>query len=123
VTRLVAALEARLETRLLQRTTRSVTLTDAGARYLDRARRILSDVAEAEGLAQADRRESAGHFVVAAPQLFGRLQVGPIQLVYPTHRLLSAKVRAFAERVVTTCDWEFAGSPSREGRGEPGSQE
>jgi DNA-binding transcriptional LysR family regulator len=78
VTRLVAALEARLETRLLQRTTRSVALTDAGTRYLDRARRILSDVAEAEGVARADRSEPAGRFVVAAPQLFGRLHVAPV---------------------------------------------
>src|SRR5512137_59800 len=78
VTRLLAALEARLETRLLQRTTRSVALTDAGTRYLDRARRILSDVAEAEGVARADRSEPAGRFVVAAPQLFGRLHVAPV---------------------------------------------
>ena len=48
VTRLVAALEERLGARLLQRTTRSVTLTDAGTRYLARARRILADVEEAE---------------------------------------------------------------------------
>jgi DNA-binding transcriptional LysR family regulator len=78
VTRLLAALEARLETRLLQRTTRSVALTDAGTRYLDRARRILSDVAEAEGVARADRSDPAGRFVVAAPQLFGRLHVAPV---------------------------------------------
>ena len=49
VTRLVAALEDRLGARLLQCTTRSVTLTDAGARYLERIRRVLADVAEAEG--------------------------------------------------------------------------
>ncbi len=49
VTRLVAALEDRLGARLLQRTTRSVTLTDVGARYLERIRRILADVEEAEG--------------------------------------------------------------------------
>ena len=49
VTRLIAALEDRLGARLLQRTTRSVTLTDVGARYLERARRILADVEEAEG--------------------------------------------------------------------------
>ena len=49
VTRLVAALENRLGARLLQRTTRSVALTDAGQRYLERARRILADVEEAEG--------------------------------------------------------------------------
>lgn len=82
VTRLVARLEERLEIRLLQRTTRSVTLTDAGARYLERARRILSDVDEAEAAAQAERREPVGRFVVTAPNLFGRLHVAPLVCAY-----------------------------------------
>lgn len=82
VTRLVAALEERLSTRLLQRTTRTVSLTDAGARYLERARRILGDVAEAEALAQADRTEPSGRFVVTAPQVFGRLHVAPLLCAY-----------------------------------------
>ena len=54
LTRLIAALEERLGARLLQRTTRSVTLTDIGARYLERARRILADVEEAERAAGAN---------------------------------------------------------------------
>ncbi len=78
VTRLVAALEQRLSIRLLQRTTRSVALTDAGARYLERARRILADVDEAEGEAQQERTEPTGRFVVTAPALFGRLNVAPL---------------------------------------------
>src|SRR3954467_8397330 len=78
VTRLVAALEERLGARLLQRTTRSVTLTDAGARYLERARRILADVAEAEGAAQTERSVPSGRFVVAGPQVFGRLHLAPV---------------------------------------------
>lgn len=78
VTRLVAALEDHLDTRLLQRTTRSVTLTDAGVRYLERARRILADVAETEGAAQTERSVPTGRFVVSAPSVFGRIHVAPL---------------------------------------------
>ena len=78
VTRTIAALEAHLGTRLLQRTTRSVALTDAGARYLARARRILADVGEAEDVARADRTVPHGRLVVAASNLFGRLHVAPL---------------------------------------------
>ena len=82
VTRLVASLEDRLGTRLLQRTTRSVTLTDAGARYLERARRILADLEEADSAAQAERTVPTGRFVVAAPHVFGRLHVAPLVCAY-----------------------------------------
>src|SRR5258707_12889546 len=78
VTRLVAALEDRLGARLLQRTTRSVTLTDVGARYLERARRILGDVQEAEISAQAERTQPSGRLVVSAPIGFGRIPVSPV---------------------------------------------
>ena len=60
VTRLIAALEERLGARLLQRTTRSVTLTDVGTRYLERARRILADVEEAEARPRASAPGRAG---------------------------------------------------------------
>src|SRR5882757_392549 len=66
VTRLIAALEQRLGARLLQRTTRSVTLTDIGTRYLERARRILADVEEAEGSAQDERTRPSGRLEVSA---------------------------------------------------------
>ena len=82
VTRLVAALEDRLGARLLQRTTRKVALTDVGARYLERARRILSDVEEAENSAQAERTRPSGRLVVAAPVGFGRLHVSPVMSAY-----------------------------------------
>jgi DNA-binding transcriptional LysR family regulator len=82
VTRLIAALEDRLGARLLQRTTRSVTLTDVGARYLERARRILSDVEEAEISAQAERTRPSGRLVVSAPIGFGRLHVSPVMSAY-----------------------------------------
>src|ERR1700720_283291 len=77
VTRLIAALEDRLGARLLQRTTRSVTLTDAGARYLERVRRILADVEEAETSAEGERSRPSGRLGVSAPIGFGRLHVSP----------------------------------------------
>jgi DNA-binding transcriptional LysR family regulator len=84
VTRLIAALEHRLGARLLQRTTRSVTLTDVGTRYLERARRILADVEEAEGSVQDERARPSGRLVVSAPIGFGRLHVSPVMSVYLT---------------------------------------
>lgn len=78
VTRMVATLEERLGVRLLQRTTRSVTLTDAGARYLDRARRILAEIDEAEDSAQAEQARPTGRLTVSAPTLFGRMHVSPL---------------------------------------------
>src|SRR5690348_14328285 len=82
VTRLIAALEDRLGARLLQRTTRSVTLTDVGARYLERVRRILSDLDEAEGAAEGERTRPSGRLVVSAPVGFGRLHVSPLMCSY-----------------------------------------
>jgi DNA-binding transcriptional LysR family regulator len=78
VTRHVAALEAHLGTRLLLRTTRTVTLTDAGALYLARARRVLADLAEADAAARAEQSVPSGRLVVAAPQVFGRMHVAPL---------------------------------------------
>jgi DNA-binding transcriptional LysR family regulator len=82
VTRLVAALEERLGARLLQRTTRSVALTDVGARYLERIKRILADVAEAEGSVRDERTRPSGRLVVSAPIGFGRLHVSPVMSAY-----------------------------------------
>ncbi|MBR1224725.1 MULTISPECIES: LysR family transcriptional regulator [unclassified Bradyrhizobium] len=82
VTRLIAALEDRLGARLLQRTTRSLTLTDTGARYLERARQILSDVEEAESAAEGERTRPGGRLAVSAPNGFGRLHVSPVMTAY-----------------------------------------
>jgi DNA-binding transcriptional LysR family regulator len=94
LTRLIAALEERLGARLLQRTTRSVTLTDAGARYLERTRRILADVEEAESAAEGERTRPSGKLVVSAPVGFGRLHVSPVMSAYLTrHAEVSGELR------------------------------
>jgi len=100
LTRLIAALEDRLGARLLQRTTRSVTLTDVGARYLERVRRILSDVEEAEGSAQDQRTRPSGRLIVSAPLGFGRLHVSPVMSAYLTrHPDVSGELR-LSDRMV-----------------------
>jgi DNA-binding transcriptional LysR family regulator len=78
MSRQITALESRLGTRLFHRTTRSLSLTDAGTRYLGRVRRILADLDEAERAAQSERAEPSGRFSVTAPLIFGRLHVAPL---------------------------------------------
>jgi DNA-binding transcriptional LysR family regulator len=82
VTRAVASLEDRLATRLFNRTTRAVALTDAGSRHLELCRRLLADVEELESAAASDRIEPQGLLTVTAPVVFGRLHVLPIVLAF-----------------------------------------
>jgi DNA-binding transcriptional LysR family regulator len=100
VTRMIAALEERLGARLLQRTTRSVTLTDVGTRYLARARGILADVEEAERAAEGERTRPSGRLVVSAPVGFGRLHVSPLMSAYlKRYREVSGELR-LEDRIV-----------------------
>jgi len=70
VTKQVAELEAHLGARLINRTTRRMSLTEVGERYLDRARQILADVDEAEALASHSVKELSGHLKVLVPPAF-----------------------------------------------------
>jgi len=78
VTRAIAALEERLQIRLFNRTTRSVALTDAGARYLESCRRLLATYDELEAVTLGERAQPRGWINVTAPTMFGRLHVLPI---------------------------------------------
>jgi DNA-binding transcriptional LysR family regulator len=77
VTRAVAALEARLGTRLLHRTTRSVSLTGEGERQIERARRALAEIDLLESPLGA-ASSLAGKLSLTAPVLFGHLHVLPV---------------------------------------------
>lgn len=80
VTRLVAELEDHLGTRLFQRTTRKVSLTEAGQAYLARVRQILQDVDEADALAIAHTNQLAGRL---------RMHTSPVLASYVVAPLLS----------------------------------
>lgn len=71
----VRSLEARLGSRLLHRTTRSVALTDAGREFYERCRVILREVDEAERGAVARQQHPAGLLRVAAPAVFKDLRL------------------------------------------------
>jgi DNA-binding transcriptional LysR family regulator len=78
VSRKVAELEAHLKAQLLIRTTRTLTLTSAGAAFVEASRRILEQVGEAESAATGEFISARGELVITAPILFGRLHVLPI---------------------------------------------
>jgi DNA-binding transcriptional LysR family regulator len=78
LSRKLSELEARLDARLLTRTTRRLTLTDAGTGYVAAARRILEQVEEAEREAAGEFSVPKGRLVVTAPIHFGRRHVLPL---------------------------------------------
>lgn len=78
LSRKISALEALLGTRLLIRTTRKLTLTDAGIAYVAAVRRILEQVEEAERDAVGEFTVPKGELVVTAPIMFGRMHVLPV---------------------------------------------
>jgi DNA-binding transcriptional LysR family regulator len=77
VTRLVGDLERHLGVRLLQRTTRRLSLTPAGEAYLGRLRVILSDIDEADGMARAESREMSGTIRILAQPVIATHIVAP----------------------------------------------
>lgn len=77
VTRAIAALEEKLGVKLLLRTTRNVRLTEAGRRYLDDSRAILSSIEEANETAAGVNSAPKGNLSVTSPVLFGKTFVMP----------------------------------------------
>jgi DNA-binding transcriptional LysR family regulator len=78
VSRLVMELEAQLGTRLLNRTTRRLSLTATGSDYFERCRQILDDLAQANAAASATTAQPAGRLKINAPLTFGNLHLAPL---------------------------------------------
>lgn len=106
VSKLIARLEDRLGARLLNRTTRDVSLTDIGRAYLDRARGLLEDF---EALEESVRDEAgpSGLLRISAPVSFGAKQLDPALLdfaaAYPE---VSLEV-SYSDRMVNLVDEGF----------------
>jgi DNA-binding transcriptional LysR family regulator len=78
VSRAISRLEARLGMRLVQRTTRNVSLTEAGEIYLDRCERVLEEAEQADLAIGALLAKPRGRLRVGAPASFARLILGPV---------------------------------------------
>lgn len=78
VSRAIAALEDRLGARLFNRTTRSLTITDVGRRFLESARRLLADLDTAEKQAVGEPTTPRGHLAITAPVTLGRSALPPV---------------------------------------------
>jgi DNA-binding transcriptional LysR family regulator len=82
VSRRISELEAHLKARLLNRSSRKLTLTDAGRSYVEACKRILEDVGEAERAASGEYSAAKGELNITAPMVFGRLHVLPVAMEF-----------------------------------------
>jgi DNA-binding transcriptional LysR family regulator len=82
VSRKVSELEAHLGTRLLNRTSRRLMLTDAGRSYVAACKRILEEIGEAERAAAGEYVAARGDLTITAPIVFGRLHVLPVVIAF-----------------------------------------
>jgi DNA-binding transcriptional LysR family regulator len=78
VVRSLAALERATGVRLLNRTTRRLSLTDEGREYYERCKRVLGEIDEAEAALSARRALPRGRLRITASVMYGRLRVAPI---------------------------------------------
>jgi len=100
VSRKVSELEAHLRTKLVTRSSRKLSLTDAGQSYVAACKRIMEEIEEAERAAAGEYAAPRGDLTITTPVVFGRLHVLPVMTsflrAYPE---ISARM-IFADRVV-----------------------
>ena len=96
VTRTVAALEQRVGVQLFNRTTRIVSMTEAGRRFLEHARRILTDLDVAESELAGESTMPSGHLTITSPVTMGRMMLPSIVTDFlHAHPHVTAKVLLF----------------------------
>jgi DNA-binding transcriptional LysR family regulator len=106
VSKLVARLENRLVQRLLNRTTRDVSLTDTGQAYLERARDLLESFDALESSVR-DQGGPSGNLKISAPVSFGKNQLTPALLDFATSCLAVSLDVSFSDRMVNLVEDGF----------------
>lgn len=96
----IARLESRLEVRLFNRTTRRLSLTDAGAAFYRTCTGVLAELEEAELSMQAENTEPRGRLRIDLPAAFGRLQALPVVLKFVQQHALLLPHISFSDRFI-----------------------
>lgn len=78
VSRTISALEKRLKTRLLNRTTRNVSLTETGSKYLEHVKRVLEQIEDAENCILNLEAKPQGNLRMTIPVTFGTMHIAPL---------------------------------------------
>jgi DNA-binding transcriptional LysR family regulator len=104
VSRRVAELEAHLRTQLLQRTTRKLSLTDAGAPYVAACRQVVEQIEEAERVAAGEYQSPRGDLTVTAPLMLGRMHIVPIVAEFMAQYVDIRLACRFSDRVLDLQD-------------------
>ncbi len=110
VTKHIAALEGRLGVKLFHRSTRRLSITEAGRRYLESAERILADFEAADADLAADRFEPRGLLRLNAPVTFGARQIAPLLAEFARlHPLVTVEL-GLNDRLVDLAEegWDLA---------------
>jgi DNA-binding transcriptional LysR family regulator len=110
VTKHVAALEARLGVKLFHRSTRRLSITEAGRNYLEASERILADIDAADAAVAADRVEPRGLLRLNAPVTFGARQIAPLLAEFAqSHPLVTVEL-GLNDRLVDLAEegWDLA---------------
>ena len=110
VTKHVAALEARLGVKLFHRTTRRLSITEAGRNYLESSARILAEIEAADAAVAADRIEPRGLLRLNAPVSFGTRQIAPLLPEFAARHPRVTVELGLNDRLVDLADegWDLA---------------
>lgn len=107
VVRTLAELEKQLGVRLLNRSTRRISLTDEGRDYLQQCRQILADVEAAEFQLEHRRHNPSGKINITAPVVFGRLHLAPVLYEWLANNPSMSAELTLLDRVVDVIEEGF----------------
>lgn len=110
VTKHMAALETRLGVKLFHRTTRRLSITEAGRSYLEASERILAEIEAANASVAADRVEPRGLLRLNAPVAFGTRQIAPLLAEFSERHPLVTVELGLNDRLVDLAEegWDLA---------------